>query len=418
MQKRISKPIDRNFLNINIESMHRIILVLLVASAAIANAQSTHERVIHNDPSKYRMLSSVHAGAGQMGFTQLIGRDELTSNFLYLHSGVINAKSGIGHHFHHSIEEMYVLLSGEAQFTVNGRTSILKAPVIVPCKLGDAHAIYNHTNEPLKWLNFAVSRSKGQGDAFDLGDSRVGAALDKIPVFVSSELKKEKLLTEKHPYAGNGILYRRALNPEVFSTPWNYVDHMIIPAGKTTGSHALAGSEEVYYVIKGSGNFIAGGSTKPIIKDDSFYSLFGESVELANTGTEDLEVLIIGISVSQNKFSSARPAAMVLQMDFVVPKENAEAFENMYHSIYVPAMKVQKGYLGSKLLRLFPEDVAKGIQAEATNFNYSIQISFDTEENRRKWVASDQHQIAWPAASKLAKEYKWRGYDVMGDDGK
>ena len=79
-------------------------------------------------------------------------------------------------------------------------------------------------------------------------------------------------------------------------------------------------------------------------------------------------------------------------------------------------MTVQKGYVGSKLLRLFPENINKEIQAEPTNYNYSIQISFDTEENRRKWVASDQHKIAWPAASGLAKEFKWRGYDVMGDD--
>ena len=107
---------------------------------------------------------------------------------------------------------------------------------------------------------------------------------------------------------------------------------------------------------------------------------------------------------------------MVLQMDFVVPKENAEAFEKMYTSIYVPAMTVQRGYLGSKLLRIFPENVEKEIQGEATNYNYQIQISFVTEENRRKWVASDQHKIAWPAASGLAKEFKWRGYDVMGDD--
>jgi hypothetical protein len=49
-------------------------------------------------------------------------------------------------------------------------------------------------------------------------------------------------------------------------------------------------------------------------------------------------------------------------------------------------------------------------------YNYQIQISFDTEENRRKWVASPQHLIAWPAATGLAKEFKWRGYDVMGDD--
>ncbi len=79
-------------------------------------------------------------------------------------------------------------------------------------------------------------------------------------------------------------------------------------------------------------------------------------------------------------------------------------------------MNVQKGYLGSKLLRLFPEALAKEIQAEPTTYNYQIQISFDTEENRRKWVASDQHKIAWPGASALAKEYKWRGYEVMGDD--
>ncbi len=399
--------------------MHRLLLLLILVAGISATAQTNNsERIIHNDPSKYRMLSSVHAGAGQMGFTQLIGRDELSSNFLYLHAGVINPKGGIGHHFHHGIEEMYVLLSGEAQFTVNGRTSVLKAPVIVPCKLGDAHAIYNHTGEPVKWLNFAVTRTKGQGDAFDLGDNRVGVTLDKIPVFVSSELKKEKLLTDKHIYAGNGLLYRRALGPEIFSTSWNYVDHIIIPAGKATGPHIMAGIEEVYYAIKGSGNFITNGSSRSIVKDDSFAGLLGESVELVNTGTEDLELLVIGISISQRKntYLLKAPVAVVLQMDFVVPKENAEVFENMYHSIYVPAMTVQKGYLGSKLLRLFPDDVAKTIQAEPTAFNYSIQISFDTEENRRKWVASDQHQIAWPAASKLAKEYKWRGYDVMGDD--
>jgi mannose-6-phosphate isomerase-like protein (cupin superfamily) len=403
--------------NSNTEFMSRLLLFMIAIAAGVSvKAQSSGARVIHNDPSRYRTLSAVHAGAGQMGFTQLIGRDELSTNFLYLHAGTINAKGGIGHHFHHGIEEMYVLLSGEAQFTVNGRTSVLKAPVIVPCKLGDAHAIYNHTGDPVKWLNFAVSRKKGQGDAFDLGDSRVGAALDKTPVFVSSELKKEKLLAEKHPYAGNGLLYRRALSPEIFSTNWSYVDHMIIPAGKTTGQHVMTGIEEVYYIIRGSGNFIAKGSSSAVVKDDSFAGLLGETVELANAGAEDLEVLVIGISASSKDGAPAPPQAMVLQMDFIVPQENAEAFEKMYHSIYVPAMIVQQGYLGSKLLRLFPDDLAKIIQAEPTAYNYSIQISFDTEENRRKWVASDQHQIAWPAASKLAKEFKWRGYDVKGAD--
>jgi hypothetical protein len=86
--------------------MYRLLLVLIALTTLSATAQTKGERIIHNDPSKYRMLSAVHAGAGKMGFTQLIGRDDLSTNFLYLHVGTINAKGGIGHHFHHGIDEM------------------------------------------------------------------------------------------------------------------------------------------------------------------------------------------------------------------------------------------------------------------------------------------------------------------------
>ena len=72
---------------------------------------------------------------------------------------------------------------------------------------------------------------------------------------------------------------------------------------------------------------------------------------------------------------------MVLQMDFVVTKENSEAFEKMYHSIYVPAMTVQPGYLESKLLRLYPDSVVKQIQAEPTTYNYQVQISFSQKKH-------------------------------------
>ena len=397
---------------------HLLLLLLTVATLATV-AQTNREHIIHNNPAQYKMLSSVHAGAGQMGFTQLIGRDALSTNFLYLHAGVINAKGGIGHHFHHSIEEMYVILNGEAEFTINGRTSRLKAPVVVPCKMGDAHAIYNPTGEPIRWLNFAVSSIKGQSDAFDLGDNRVGAVIDRVPVFVSSPLKKDALWDSNHPYL-SGSLYRRALGPEIFSTNWDHVDHLIIAAGKSFGPRQFEGMEEVYYVLKGSGNFTADSSSGTIQADDTFIAFLGETATISNTGTNDLELLVIGISQSKATNQLKRPAkpAMVLQMDFVVAPENNEAFEKMYHSIYVPAMMVQKGYLGSKLLRLFPEEESKAIQGEPTNYNYQIQISFDTEENRKLWVASDQHKIAWPAATRLAKEYKWRGYDAMGEDGR
>ena len=138
--------------------MNRAILMLLAVISLSASAQTLSKRVVPNNPANYRLLSSVHAGAGQMKFTELIGRNALSTNFLYLHAGEIHAKGGIGHHFHHTIEEMYVLLDGEAEFTVNGRTSRLKGPVVVPCKMGDAHAIYNPGDKPLRCLPAGVGR--------------------------------------------------------------------------------------------------------------------------------------------------------------------------------------------------------------------------------------------------------------------
>ncbi|MFD2099656.1 cupin domain-containing protein [Flagellimonas iocasae] len=399
--------------------MRALIAIILIIVTGGLSAQSIQGRIIHNDPATYRDLTSVHAGAGSMGFTQLIGRDDLSSNFLYLHTGTIAGKSGIGHHFHHDIEEMYVLLSGEAEFTINGRTSTIKAPALVPCKMGDSHAIYNDTDQPVQWLNFAVSTVKGRGGAFDLGDDRVGATQDPIPAFVSGKLDKALLKTERTPYTGKGVSYRRILGPDVFSTNWNAVDHLTIPTGTKTDPLQLEGKEAVYYVINGSGTVTADGKSGSFGKDDAFFGRVGEHITLNNTGTETVELLIIEISTSKKwdiKKPLKEPKAMVLEMDFVVDKKNAQAFEEMYYSIYVPAMIVQDGYLSSKLLRLYSVDQAKEIEAEPTTFNYQILISFETEEKRRKWVASDQHQIAWPAATALAKEFKWRGYHVMGDD--
>ena len=281
--------------------MNRLLLLLTVIITISASAQSLNKRVVHNDPSKYRELTAVHAGAGKMGFTQLIGRTELSTNFLYLHTGSINAKSGIGHHFHHTIEEMFVILDGEAEFTINGRSAKIKGPALVPCKMGNSHGIYNSGNSPIRWMNFAVSNTKGRGDAFDLGDTRVGAALDLVPQFVSGLLKKDLLKPNNNIYPGTGILYRRILGPDVFSTSWDHVDHVMIPAGGTAGPRQLEAIEEVYYVIKGSGTIGVGSETKAITADDAFYGLLGEKLSFTNSGKDDLELLVIGIATSKQQ---------------------------------------------------------------------------------------------------------------------
>jgi len=107
---------------------------------------------------------------------------------------------------------------------------------------------------------------------------------------------------------------------------------------------------------------------------------------------------------------------MLLQIYFDVPEEKGGDFQRMYADSYVPALKKQQGYVGSKLLRIFPPETAREIEAVETEFNFQMELIFDTEENRRLWVASEEHGQVWPLAASMAAEVAWRGYEVVGDD--
>ena len=86
----------------------------------------------------------------------------LDTNLYFLHRGVIEPKSGIGAHFHNQCEEMFVIFDGEAQFTIDGRTSLLKGPAGAPRRMGHSHAIYNPTDKPVQWMNINVSAMQGR----------------------------------------------------------------------------------------------------------------------------------------------------------------------------------------------------------------------------------------------------------------
>src|SRR5215203_797176 len=92
--------------------------------SAPAAAATLAQRIVHTDPAAYRSSPAVHGGAGTMSFTALLNRGAVTPEFNFLHRGEIPPGAGIGHHFHNTVEEMFVILDGEAQFTIDGRTSL------------------------------------------------------------------------------------------------------------------------------------------------------------------------------------------------------------------------------------------------------------------------------------------------------
>ena len=111
-------------------------------------------------PAKTANLKAVHDGAGTMNFGALMNDKTLSTNFIFLHRGVLHPGGGIGQHFHNHCEEMFVIFDGEAEFTVDGRTSLLKGTVGAPDRMGSSHAIYNPTDHDVEWMNINVGTSK------------------------------------------------------------------------------------------------------------------------------------------------------------------------------------------------------------------------------------------------------------------
>ena len=197
-----------------------LILSGAVLAASTAHAQNGTSqgglaaRITHYDVSKTANLKAVHDGAGTMNFGPLMNDKTLSTNMIFLHRGVLHAHSGIGQHFHNHCEEMFVIFDDEAEFTINGRTSLLKGTVGAPDRMGSSHAIYNPTDHDVEWMNINVGTSKVY-DAFNLGDDRVGAPKDKVPQFVTMKLDRALLKQGDIP----GVMRRRRWDHRCSSRP-------------------------------------------------------------------------------------------------------------------------------------------------------------------------------------------------------
>ena len=97
---------------------------------------------------------------------------------------------------------------------------------------------------------------------------------------------------------------------------------------------------------------------------------------------------------------------IVLHVDLMVdPAKEKEMLHN-FHTIFKPVAVKYPGYIDVKVLKL-----RSALQGSApAGVNYRFQLTYESEEMRQKWIASDVHKKAWPTIENTLKS---KDYTVL-----
>ena len=113
-------------------------------------------------------------------------------------------------------------------------------------------------------------------------------------------------------------------------------------------------------------------------------------------------VTLVGRGFKPSLFAQSPGKSVQLHIYIEVKPGKGPDLEKLYHSAYVPAIKVQDGFLSTRLLRHYE-----------SNSKYEIDISFKTEKQRAKWAQSKEHQDAWPKVQEVGAKITWQGFDQL-----
>ena len=121
-----------------------------------------------------------------------------------------------------------------------------------------------------------------------------------------------------------------------------------------------------------------------------------------------LQTLLAGAALGIPAAAAGQPIQLHVDLN-VDPAKEKEMLHN-FHTIFKPAAAKQPGYIDVKM-----EKLRTALMGGAPDgVNYRFVLSFQSEEQRKAWVATDTHQKVWPTIENTlkSKDYRVLLFDV------
>jgi mannose-6-phosphate isomerase-like protein (cupin superfamily) len=275
-----------------------IAAIITMTLLPVAHAQQTGIPVYGStnpaDFIKYDARTQCHGGRGTLPLGTILSGDIFKTRIHAVSRGIIPPKSSIGEHVHRKMEEIFIVLNTTAEFTIDGKTSLLPAGSMVVCNKYHTHGIYNpHDDIDLDWLYFAVTDVKGQGEAVDFGEDLTNKQLESPVPFKYTVLDRTLLRPADRAHGGKGTIFARRLwDSTDFKTDWAFIDHVVLPPGTSFGYHQHTMLEEVDYIVSGTGYVTVNDHTWTVGPGDAIPCTLHDTHGLYNSGTEDLVLIV------------------------------------------------------------------------------------------------------------------------------
>lgn len=247
------------------------------------------KRFAFNDTLGFAQSRNYHGGAGTVAFKELFGTEEYKTGHLALRLGKIPPRCGIGEYRPLTADELYIIITGEADITVNGRTGKVFAGSMVPCKRGESIGLFNASGEEVLIAWLITAEKPGPYQTADLGGDLKGRICENPCPFPAEYMRKWVAPDGSRSHEGKGVLKgcNGKYDFDYFQSRF-IAQFMVLPADCSIGYHGHRNVEEVYLLMNGKARGTVNDVTRDMKTGDATLCSIGDAHGIYNNGTEDL----------------------------------------------------------------------------------------------------------------------------------